>query len=162
MKYLAKVGEKEFKVNVEEVGGKALVDLGDGAREVDMVRVGEGSLFSVLVDGAQQEVALQKLEDRYSVSVQGVEKEVFVQEVRRRGKREGIAGRVEVRAPMAGLIVAVEVMEGKRVRQGEGLLILEAMKMQNEIKSPRDGVVSDIQVEKGETVSKGAVLLAIE
>lgn len=162
MRYLAKVGEKEFILDVEEVGGKAYVDLGEGRREVDMVPIGEGSLFSVLLDGIQQEVAVQKLEDRYSVSVESLERQVFVEEVRRRRKKEGIGGKVEVRAPMPGLIVAVEVGEGQKVRQGEGLLILEAMKMQNEIKSPRDGVVSDIQVEKGNTVAKGAVLLAVE
>lgn len=162
MKYLARLGDRRFVLGVEEVGGRTFVDFGDGRREVDMVSVGEDCLFSVLVDGVQKEVALQRLEDRYSVSVDGVEREVLVEEVRKRRKREGVAGKVEVKAPMPGLIVAVEVGKGQKVCQGEGLLVLEAMKMQNEIKSPRDGVVTDIQVEKGNTVAKGAVLLTIE
>ena len=67
-----------------------------------------------------------------------------------------------IRAPMPGLIIEVEVKEGDQVKTGQGLLIVEAMKMQNEMNAPSDGVVKKILVEKGQTVNSGDTLIVIE
>ncbi|GBD33077.1 MAG: hypothetical protein KatS3mg081_0156 [Gemmatimonadales bacterium] len=66
-----------------------------------------------------------------------------------------------VRAPMPGLVLRVEVEVGQRVGAGSGLLVLEAMKMENEIRSPRDGVVRRVLVRAGQAVEKGAELVEI-
>lgn len=161
MKYVARIEGKEFLLDVEEKDGRTFIEFGGVRREVDMVPIGGNSLFSVIIDGVQHEIALCRWEDRFSVSTRGGETEVFIQEMEKR-RREVPSGRVEVKAPMPGLIVAVEVAMGQEVHRGQGLLVLEAMKMQNEIKSPKDGVVGEIQVKTGNTVTKGAVLLAIE
>lgn len=67
-----------------------------------------------------------------------------------------------IKAPMPGTILSVKVNPGAAVKKGDTLLILEAMKMENEISAPRDGVVSEIFVAKGASVSTGDVLLAIK
>ncbi len=68
----------------------------------------------------------------------------------------------EVKAPMPGLIVSVEIEEGQKVKEGDSLLVLEAMKMESTFMSPKEGIVQSISVKKGDTVDKGQVLVRIE
>ena len=67
----------------------------------------------------------------------------------------------KILAPMPGSIIKVNVSKGDEVKRGQVLLVLEAMKMENEITSPADGKVTDIQVEKGQCISAGDVLIVI-
>jgi biotin carboxyl carrier protein len=76
------------------------------------------------------------------------------------GGRAG-AGHVVVKAPMPGRVVRVEVEAGAVVRQGQGLVVLEAMKMENELTAPIAGRVTAIQVETGQAVMKGAALVEV-
>jgi len=79
------------------------------------------------------------------------------------GRRAGGAGSpVDVRASMPGRVVRVNVTPGARVRRGQTLIVLEAMKMQNEIPSPGDGVVREVRVAAGETVTADAIVASIE
>ncbi len=65
----------------------------------------------------------------------------------------------DVKAPMPGLISEILVKEGDEVKQGDSLIILEAMKMENVIKSPGDGVITEIMVKKGSSVEKSQILI---
>ncbi len=67
-----------------------------------------------------------------------------------------------VTAPMPGLVLKVEVELGQQVKAGQGVVIVEAMKMENELKAPADGVVARIEVQAGQTVEKGATLIVLE
>ena len=71
------------------------------------------------------------------------------------------AGTTTVDAPMPGKVLSVNVKKGDKVASGDVLLILEAMKMQNEIMAPSDGVVSDIRVNAGDTVATGDVMIVM-
>ena len=71
-------------------------------------------------------------------------------------------GSREVRAPMPSLVVAVEVVPGQGVKPGQGLIVLEAMKMENEVKANREGTVKSIHVKPGNSVEKGELLLEFE
>jgi biotin carboxyl carrier protein len=62
---------------------------------------------------------------------------------------------------MPGLVVAIPVAEGQTVQQGETLLVLESMKMQNELKAPRDGVINRVWVQPGQSVEQGKPLLSL-
>ena len=72
------------------------------------------------------------------------------------------AGAEAVKAPMPGNINDVKVTAGQSVKKGDDLVILEAMKMENEIKAPRDGVVASVNVTKGQTVNTGDVLVSLK
>jgi biotin carboxyl carrier protein len=71
-------------------------------------------------------------------------------------------GPLEVRATLPGLVVAVAVREGDGVAEGDRLLTIEAMKMQNEVRAPRAGTIAAVAVTPGSTVATGALLLRIE
>ena len=68
----------------------------------------------------------------------------------------------DIKAPMPGLILDVQVQEGEEVKEGDYLLVLEAMKMENTLTAPRDGVVKSISVKKGQTVDKNQLLIEME
>lgn len=68
----------------------------------------------------------------------------------------------EIKAPMPGMILDVMAKEGQEVKEGDNLLVLEAMKMENTIMAPRDAVIKSINVKKGKTVSKNEVLIEME
>ncbi|MTE26022.1 acetyl-CoA carboxylase biotin carboxyl carrier protein subunit [Winogradskyella ouciana] len=68
----------------------------------------------------------------------------------------------DIKAPMPGLILEINVKEAQEVKENDALLILEAMKMENVINSPRDGVIKSISVKQGETVDKNALLIEFE
>ena len=72
------------------------------------------------------------------------------------------AGSVKVNAPMPGNINAVKVSVGQNVKAGDVLLILEAMKMENEIKAPQDGTVASINVNKGQSVNTGDLMISLK
>lgn len=98
----------------------------------------------------------------------GVEHPLVVEsEVRRRvgqvsAAATGARSAGEIRAPMPGLIVAVEVEEGERVERGQGVVVIEAMKMENEIVSPATGTVRGLAVTAGAAVEKNALVCRIE
>ena len=72
-----------------------------------------------------------------------------------------VAGGEQVKAPMPGNVLDVKVSVGQQVKKGDVLLILEAMKMENEINAPKDGTVAQVTVTKGATVDSGAVLVVL-
>lgn len=79
------------------------------------------------------------------------------------GKAEASAdGIVEIKTAMPGKLVRILVEQGAEIKQGEGVLVVEAMKMQNEMKSPKDGVVKEIRFDEGANVNAGDVLAIIE
>ena len=68
----------------------------------------------------------------------------------------------DVRAPMPGVIVEVNVKTGEKVKAGQQLCALDAMKMKNAIRSPRDGIIASVEVNEGQNVSHNAVLIVFE
>ena len=70
-------------------------------------------------------------------------------------------GSVKVEAPMQGLVISVDVSLGQKVKAGETLILLEAMKMENPIVAPVDGIVKGIHISKGDTVETGALLISL-
>src|ERR687893_26810 len=71
-------------------------------------------------------------------------------------------GRAQLKAPMPGKVVRVLVEAGQAVESGQGLVVVEAMKMQNELKSPKSGTVAELRAEPGSTVNAGDVLVVVE
>jgi biotin carboxyl carrier protein len=118
-------------------------------------------VYSVLIDGESFVVHEGSTE---WVAVNGVEwrRVVVDPRVRAQGGAGAASAARDVKAAMPGKVVRVLVAAGEAVEAGQGLLILEAMKMQNELKSPRAGVVAGVRVEEGATVTSGQVLVTLE
>ena len=104
----------------------------------------------------------------YTVNVNGNEYEVSIatpldQLIKEMGFEIGAGKQVNsIKAPMPGLILTLNVEVGQEVREGDSLLILEAMKMENNFASPRAGIIKSILVEKGQAVDKGQLLIEFE
>jgi len=137
---------------------------------VDMQRVGRLDHCSLLIDNASHETVVEPEEgerDAYGVYVAGVRFEVKVQDERSRRLSQadrGLkapAGELAIRAPIPGLVVKVLVCPGMQVEEGDSVLVLEAMKMENELRAPRAGRVHEVRVEPGTQVTAGAVLLTL-
>ncbi len=122
-------------------------------------------ILSVLIDGKVFEARIWCAPDALRVAIQGTEYLAQLEDPRqwRRAGRgaSGAEGRQNIIAPMPGKVVRVLVKKGEKVTPGQGLLTVEAMKMQNEIKSQREGTIEKISVQEGQPVNAGEVLLVI-
>lgn len=155
----------ERRVTIERTRAGFVVEV-DGQRlEVDHARAG-GRLSSLVIDGRQFELSVeQESEGCYRVAGSGGEEVVEVRDplthLARTGGEAGAGGVREVKAYMPGRVVAVLLEEGAPVRAGQGVVVLEAMKMENEIQSEVDGVVARIHVAAGQSVEGGDLLFEI-
>lgn len=125
----------------------------------------EPGVYSILVDGKSYEVRVFPAPLGLSVQVDGVRYAVEVRDPRnsiRRSKAARGAGRQNITAPMPGKVIRVLVQEGTNVETGQGLVVVEAMKMQNEMKASRPGRVVEVRVRDGDTVGSGETLLVLE
>lgn len=163
MKYVVTVGERAFEVTVNgrEVtidGRRVQARLGGipGSPMRHLELGDESHVLAVMRDGEHQFVQLSG--ERWRVLVED-ERTSELRRMTRAGA--GRSGSGVVRAPMPGLVLRVEVEEGQAVKAGQGVVVLEAMKMENEITVTGSGVVSCVHVTPGETVEKGAVLLEV-
>lgn len=138
--------------------------LGAGEERAAQVEVPEPCVYSVLLDGRSYEARVEETASALVVVIDGYRFEIEVRDPRRYGRRSGGAGGegvATVVAPMPGKVVRVLVAAGETVEAGQGLLVVEAMKMQNEMKAARAGSVLSISAREGDTVTAGEVLARI-
>jgi biotin carboxyl carrier protein len=159
-------GKREVKVEVKEVQpGLFEVKAGDELHVVD-VHFGK-HLLQLLVDGACFQAVLDprpgQLRVRVGDSVYPME---LLDERRLRLRRAAgkfvAEGKQNLTSAMPGKVVKVLVKVGDEVKEGQGLVVVEAMKMENEMKSPKDGKVVEIFVDEGEAVEGNSKLCAVE
>jgi biotin carboxyl carrier protein len=166
MNYIATIGEKEVKVDVEELGRVRYKVTVDGRQHVvDVCRV-QSSLWSVLNGADSFEVDVQGKDEEFEVLIAGdCYKFTLMKEQRRalmRTAGKGLAGKATVTSPMPGKVVKLLVAEGEEVKANQGLIVVEAMKMENELRSAIAGKVQAIFVKEGEVVESGAKLVFVE
>ena len=144
MKYLAVINQQSYEIEIDNDGG---ILVNGEARDVDFLNLG-GSLYSIITEYKSLEAVIDDDEGKIAVMMDGrlfdtqVLDERAMLMVQRRGGLSSGSG--EVHAPMPGLIVMVTVEMGQEVDQGDTLVILESMKMQNELRSPIAGTVRSI------------------
>lgn len=161
MKYVTLVNGERYEIEVGSDGG---ILVNGQTHDVDFLNLG-GSLYSIITENKSLEAVIDEDEDKIAVMMDGRLFETQVLDERamlllqRRGGLSSSSG--EVHAPMPGLIVLVTAEIGQRVAQGDTLVILESMKMQNELKSPVDGLVTAIHAEAGQAVDKNSLLVEI-
>jgi biotin carboxyl carrier protein len=164
MKLQVTVAGKPMMVEVSRAAGGWECQLDGMSRPVDVVEVAPGVL-SLLLDGQSFTLYVVRQDDGWRVHTRDAEVAAAVEDPRRwQGRGRGSAartGRQEVTAPMPGKVVRILVGEQQGVEAGQGLVVVEAMKMQNEIPSPKKGVVEQVRVREGDRVEHGAVLVVV-
>lgn len=164
MKYYARVGQNEYAIEVDQdqilVNGEPV--------HVDLQQSGVPELYSILFNGLSYELLLEAERFTYSVTLRGEHFSVQVEDERTRRLNAGRAapalphGELAVIAPIPGLVVKVLVGLGDEVEIDQPLVLLEAMKMENEIRALRSGVVTQIAVVLGQRVEQNGLLLIME
>ena len=147
-----------------ETPGTCAYELDGLEGRADIREIGPG-VYSILLGARSFEVKIEYGEDGYSAVVGGRRYQIAVRDPRRLsrgGAGLADAGPLKLTAPMPGRVVRVMVEEGQTVASGQGLVVVEAMKMQNEIKSPKAGVVKAVHIKQGGSVSAGQALLVVE
>jgi biotin carboxyl carrier protein len=133
---------------------------------------GPGGRFSLLIAGKSYEIFARRMAKpddgglAYEVQFAGRRFEVSVEDEREKTLAGAAAaahdaGEARVRAPMPGLVIGTPLEVGAHVARGQTVLILEAMKMENDLAAPRAGIVKELKVSKGQTVNQGDVLMVI-
>jgi biotin carboxyl carrier protein len=123
--------------------------------------------FSFILNGKSHLIHLIKENHTYHIHVNGHYFPVHVEDERTRELRQLVAqsapsgGGQTVYAPIPGLITGIKVREGDQVKKGDGVILLEAMKMENEIRADSDGLISEIKINEGMTVEKDQPLMVI-
>lgn len=161
MRFGARIGESVRKVELtRKEGGKLLATVDGRLYAVDLTEP-QPFVYSMLVDGVSHEAIVQIRDGRCRVRLGSSVFEVVPDEPG--GRRADLGGgEGSVRAVMPGRVLRVHVAPGDEVKQRQGLLVIEAMKMENEITAPRDGVIKEIKAEAGKAVETGDVLVVIE
>ncbi len=164
VKYFSRVGQNEYEVEI--IDDKVYID--GELIEVDLRQSSGAELYSLLYNGRSFELLIEAERFNYGVTLRGERFEVQVEDERTRRLNIGRKmislpeGELAVTAPIPGLVVRVLVEVGQSVADEEPLVLLEAMKMENEIRAPRSGVVKKIEIVTGQRVEQNSILLVLE
>ncbi|HJQ19536.1 MAG TPA: biotin/lipoyl-containing protein [Gemmatimonadaceae bacterium] len=166
MKYYVTVGDTQLEV--ERDGDRLTID--GTTMNARLERVGETNEHVLRIGDATHRVHARRgdARGRYDLSIDGYRLNVEALDERAKAVRDLArasarpAGPARLVAPMPGLVVRINVNEGDAVRAGQGLVVIEAMKMENELKAGSAGIVRRVLVSAGNAVEKGTLLLELE
>jgi len=165
MIYEVSIGDRTHKVELSRAGKGWRCKLDGRELPLDVTSVQSGVL-SILVDGKSYEIRQENTPTETKIVVGRERFGAVVRDPRslrsRRSSGDAAAGLKRVIAPMPGKVVRILTPEGTAVEAGQGVLVIEAMKMQNEMKSPKKGTVKKIHALQGAAVEAGQVLAEIE
>jgi biotin carboxyl carrier protein len=167
MRYIATIESTEHEIEFEEVGGDIFaITLGENRYEANIRKVGPAS-FSIMINNRSFDFdVVRDGEETLVASRTGSTRLTLIDPTRRSTrsaeKRREVTGRAEIKSAMPGRVVNVLVAKGDEVKRDQGIIVVEAMKMENEVKSPKAGKVIEVRVEAGQTVEKGELLMVIE
>jgi biotin carboxyl carrier protein len=166
MRYTALIDGRSFEVELKFDAGDSIKAEIDGTRYQLDVREVEPGVFSADWNGQSLELSITPNGEGYGVSISGQRLHVEILDaraaLRRAAMHHGQSGAVELRAPMPGKVVRVLAPEGVAVAANQGVLVIEAMKMQNEVRSPKAGSVKKINVREGAAVNSGDLLAIVD
>ena len=166
--FTVRIGGRERRVTLSPEDKDWNCTIDGEPRSVDVIEASPGR-YTILMDGQSFEVHVEPIAPMtggaYLVHTRGHDLTAEVEDPRRwagAGGRGGAAdGPAKITAPMPGKVVRVLVEENQEVTEGEGVIVIEAMKMQNEIRAPKTGVVGSVHVQAGDTVELGAALVTV-
>ncbi|MGH7966341.1 MAG: acetyl-CoA carboxylase biotin carboxyl carrier protein subunit [Candidatus Binatia bacterium] len=168
MAYIATLGDQTHRIEIQALEEEHLYRIIiDGVARVIDGRKLSGHVYSLLVDDRSFTVDVAGKDDVYTAACEGKSFHLQLLDERRalrpgEGKGDNREGDKELRAFMPGKVVDVLVAVGDEVSKDQGLLIVEAMKMENELRASTSGKVKEIRVSPGQTVESGEVLVVLE
>ena len=168
MKLQAELNNENHEVEIKRDGDKVFARVDDRQYELEASEV-EPNVFLLKNDNKIFEIFVSPqnaIGEPYKVKAKNFDFEInLIDPKRLRGSKSSGAnadGVAEIKTAMPGKLVRVLAEQGAEIKQGEPVLVVEAMKMQNEMKSPKDGIVREIRFAEGATVNAGDVLAIIE
>ncbi len=166
MKLWVTLEGREAEVTFRTEGEHLILEADGRHIEADFVRLPDGEVYSLLIDGRSHVVRVVPTAEGLEVGIRGAVIPVEVKHPLEKMLQAAGGGRVAARgetvsAPMPGVVVAIRVAVGNRVQAGQAVVVVEAMKMQNELTVTHDGVVSEVLVAERAAVSAGQVLIRL-
>ena len=168
MQYEVDIAGRRLQVVVTRSGDGFAVSVDGRTRQVDAARI-DAHTLSLIVDSVwsnEVSIAVDPVSGQLDVHVGGTPVAVTLNGRRRWGRKDegggSVSGPQRLAAPMPGKVVRVLVKAGDLVTARQALVVVEAMKMENELRASRDGTVADIHVREGMSVDAGALLLVIQ
>ena len=165
MNYVTRVGDESFEIRL---GQEEEIIVDEQTHAASIESAGGPSLYSLIVDNSSYEVDVEERNGSYRILLLGELYTVQVDDERTRRAAQARPERqpseeeeVAIKSPIPGLIFDVTVKEGQEVQAGDILVIVEAMKMENELRAPRAGVIQATHVAPGDSVDTGRVLVTI-
>jgi biotin carboxyl carrier protein len=183
MAYISTVDDKAFNIDTGENSPQRDISIDGMRHSIDWRQIAPlaadakeqstvGGRFSLLIGDKSYEVFARRINKpdgegyRYEIVVAGHRFEVDVEDEREKALAGSIqavheSGEAMVRAPMPGLVLGIPMEPGAKVARGQTVVVLEAMKMENDLGSPIAGTVKEVRVSKGQTVNQGDVLVVV-
>jgi biotin carboxyl carrier protein len=164
MKYITSTQGQEFEI---EIIDERHISVDGQTYEISFEAITGQPIFSLLIDRESYDAYVYEGDEGWEVLLRGALYRTQVVDEREQRLRASLgnglaeSGEFFLKAPMPGLVIDVLVHDGQAVKEGDVLLVLESMKMQNELKSPRAGFVSRIRVEVGTHVERRQTLLSV-
>jgi len=162
MIYIVTIGEKRYEISID--GDVSSAKINGRSVRVDHKSF-RGKLHSILTDNTRYEFELIRANGGFDIwhGAGMLRAEVVDEKTERLRKLMGLSGKgtkaSSLKAPMPGLILKVEVEIGQHVKKGDGLVIIEAMKMENELRAHSSAIIKDIKVKPGQAVEKNQELI---
>lgn len=161
MTYTFKIRDQIYKITLEEDENQIQIDIEGSVIPVDFKKV-EDNLYSIIVNGKSKSVGVLKKGKKLQVFLDGDLYELEAVSEREQRKTSHIASGIqEIKSPMPSRVVKILKGEGDEVAPDEGIIVVEAMKMESELKSPIAGKVKNVMVKEGDAVESGTVLLVV-
>ena len=163
--FIVTINERKYSVKIDTSGvvvsggRKLYADLTPIANNSYVLRLGD-KVFEITSNKINQEKYGIIIDADYFEATVRTQLKETVSELQ--NKKAKAFHHSEVKAPMPGLLLKLRVKEGDEIKMGESIMILEAMKMENELRSPSSGVVTKINFKEGQSVEKDSVILTIE
>tara|TARA_B100000925_G_scaffold74964_1_gene52764 strand:- start:1248 stop:1754 length:507 start_codon:yes stop_codon:yes gene_type:complete len=161
MKYSLKIGKEILNFNLVESGEIFNIEFNEKKYNAELIKI-DSNLYSMILDGQTCTVAIKKEGKSIEIFYKGDLFSFEIPSARDKSSLENASGVDKISAPMPGRVVKVLKKVGDIIKEGEGLIVVEAMKMESELKSSIDGKVSEISVKDGDTVDLGAHLITVE
>jgi biotin carboxyl carrier protein len=161
MTYTFKFLDRLYKINLEKDDHQLQMEIDSNSIPVDFEKI-ENNLYSILINGQSKKIGVLKKGKKLQVFLDGDLYELEAVSEREQRKTTQIAtGVQEIKSPMPSRVVKILKGEGDEVAAEEGIIVVEAMKMESELKTPIAGIIKEIMVKEGDAVESGTVLLIV-